>query len=103
MNNFEKIKNMSFEDFCKWLDEHRMIDAPWMDWWSKNYCDKCESIIVKAKDAEALLGITPFFNKEQYECTYCEINDGKCRFFPNQEAPNMKTIMRMWLEAKVDG
>lgn len=98
MTNFDKIKNMTFEQFAGWLDEHGMIDnTPWMNWFDENYCDKCESIIVKAGDAKEVLGIKPFYN-EEYECAYCEVHD-HCRFFPDKY-PSNKDIIKMWLEVK---
>ena len=97
MTNFEKIKNMSLEEFAEWLYEHGIVDnTPWMKWFDETYCGKCESIIVKAEDAEKVLGLKPFYN-EDYECAYCEVND-HCRFFKDREAPNVKDIIKMWLE-----
>ena len=102
MTNFDKLKSMSIDEFAKWLEEHGMIDnTPWMNWWDNNYCDKCESIIIKADEAESSLGIKPFYN-EEYECAYCEMHD-HCKFFPNQESPSISDIIKMWLEANVDG
>lgn len=102
MNNFEKIKNMSLEDLTNWIDEHGMYDnTPWMNWWNDNYCDRCESIIVKAEDAEVKLNIKPFCD-EEYECAYCEVHD-HCKFFPDRASPDVKEIITMWLEAEADG
>ena len=98
MNNFEKIKNMSLEEFAEWLYEHSMVDnTPWMNWFNETYCEKCESIIVKAEEAEAVLGIKPFY-KEEYECAYCEVYEDCCKFFPNG-CPSNRDIIKMWLEA----
>ena len=102
MNNFEKIKQMPLEEFAEWLYEHGMVDdTPWMKWFTENYCDKCESIIVKAEDAESILGFKPFY-KEEYEGTYCEVHEDCCKFFPDKY-PNNKDIIKMWLEVSVDG
>ena len=103
MNNFEKnFKQMSLEDFAEWLYENVMVDnTPWMNWFDKNYCSKCESIIVKAEDAEVVLGLKPFYN-EEYECTYCEVYEDCCKFFPNG-CPSNKDIIKMWLEVGADG
>lgn len=99
MTNFDKIKNMSLDELAEWIDEKCIIDnTPWMNWWDKTYCDKCESIIIKAEEAEDILGIKPFLN-EEYECVYCEVND-HCRFFEDRETPNVKDIIKMWLEVK---
>lgn len=102
MNNFEKIKSMSLEDFADWLYEHGMVDnTPWMNWFNKNYCDKCESIIVKAEDAESILSLKPFYD-EEYECAYCEVYD-HCKFFSDRESPAVKEIIKMWLEDNTNG
>ena len=99
MNNFDKIKQMSLEDFAEWLYEHGMVDnTPWMKWFNENYCDKCESIIVKSEDAEKVLGLKPFYD-EEYECAYCEVYEDCCKFFPNG-SPSNKEIIKMWLEEK---
>lgn len=102
MNNFEKIKQMSLEEFAEWLHEHGMVDnTPWMNWFNENYCEKCESIIVKSEDAEEVLGFKPFYD-EECECAYCEVYD-KCKYFPDlEETPSMKDIIKMWLEAEND-
>lgn len=98
MTNFEKLKNMSLEELAEWIDDNGMIDnTPWMNWWDKNYCDKCESIFVESEAAETILGIKPFYN-EKYECAYCEVHEGKCKFFPDADcAPSIKDIIKMWL------
>ena len=99
MTNFEKIKNMSLDEFAEWVDEHGMFDnTPWMKWFNENYCDKCESIFVKAEEAEKVLGIKPFYN-EEYECAYCEVYENCCKFFPDK-CPSNKDIIKMWLEVK---
>lgn len=99
MTNFENLKKMSLQDFTEWLQECGVFEnTPWMKWFNENYCDKCESIIVKADDAEKVLGIKPFLD-EEYECSYCEVYDDCCKFFPNG-CPSNKEIIRMWLEIK---
>lgn len=102
MNNFEKIKQMPLEEFAEWLDEHGMFDnTPWINWFNKNYCNKCDSIIVKAENAEEVLGIKPFYN-EEYECAYCEVYN-KCRYFAHlEQEPSIQEIIKMWLEAEDD-
>lgn len=101
MNNFDKLKNMTIEELAKFLDEHGMYDdTPWMKWFNENYCDKCESIIVKAAEAESIIGIKPFYD-EEYECAYCEVYEDCCKFF-SEGFPSNKDIIKMWLEAEDD-
>ena len=103
MTNFEKIKAMSLEDIAKFIDEHGMYDdTPWMNWWDKNYCDKCESVILNFEDTKKILGLTPFYEDNETECAYCEVHH-KCKYFPNlEEEPSMFDIVKMWLEAEND-
>lgn len=100
MTNFEKIKSMSIDELAEFIDEHAMYDdTPWMDWWDKTYCNKCESVVLNYEDSEKILGLTPFYEQEQ-ECAYCEVYH-KCRYFPDyEEEPSMKDIVKMWLEAE---
>ena len=100
MTNFEKLKSMSLEDFATFIDKHSMYDnTPWMNWWDKNYCDKCESIKLNYEETQKILQIVPFFKESTIECAYCEVH-GRCRYFPNiEETPSMQEIVKMWLEA----
>ena len=103
MTNFKQIQSMSLEDFAKWLDEHGQFDtAPWQDWFSKKYCNNCESIEVSYEDSKQKLGIDPLFYGLNTECAFCEIND-HCKFFPDIDGipSNLETI-RMWLAEEVD-
>ena len=101
MTNFEKFKNMTIEELAEFIDEHGMYDdTPWMNWWDKHYCDKCESVIVKFDDQENILGFCSY--KDNVECAYCEVYH-KCRYFPDlEEEPSMIDIVKMWLEAEHD-
>ena len=93
---------MPIDELAKWLDEHLMFDdAPHMQWFVENYCDKCESIMCKYEDSEKVLGFKPFYDAE-VECTYCEIYK-KCRFFPNMdEVPDGKETVKLWLESEIE-
>lgn len=101
MTNFDKIKSMSIDELAKFIDEHAMYDdTPWMDWWDKNYCDKCEYVTVKFDDQEKVLGFCSY--RDNIECAYCEVYN-KCRYFPDlEEEPSMQDIIKMWLEAEND-
>ena len=89
MTRFEKIKQMNIDEFAKWLDDHGEFDgSPWLNWWNDTYCKKCDPVIGRYEDS----------NKDM-EFSWCELNDG-CRFFPEMnKVPDMKQIIKMWLES----
>lgn len=92
MTNFELFKNMSLCEFTEWLDSFSIHDnAPWVEYFCENYCNKCEPEIA----------YIPYFNREM-ECAWCEMH-GKCRFFEDMEdTPNTKEIIKMWLESEIN-
>lgn len=92
MTNFEKIKSMSIEEFSEWLDKYGSFDgSPWMDWFSKKYCNNCENIMVKYPNKSGVRC------GKEFPCSYCELN-GNCRFFQDlEETPNNEEIIKMWL------
>ncbi len=89
MNPFNNFKSMNIDELAKWLDEYCYHDnAPWMLWFDKNYCQKCEGI--------------PMNEWSCWEYSYCEVNK-KCKFFPEMEkAPNCEEIVRLWLESEAE-
>ena len=98
MTRFEELKNMDIEALAKWIDENGQFDgSPWITWWDENYCSKCPSEH----------GYLPDDSGEHrwYICTefsWCELN-GKCKFFPEMdEEPELKDIIKMWLESDID-
>ena len=99
MNNFEKLQSMSVDELAKWLDEYGQFDtAPWMTWWNDNYCEQCESITVKITEEDKLKNHISCL-RDEFECAYCEINDNKCKFFPEMEdMPDNVEIIKLWLE-----
>lgn len=100
MTQFDKLKLMNTDEFAEWLDENGMFDgSPWMNWFDKNYCQKCESIKCKYTDAVEKLDIFPF-NDNSIECAYCEL-EHKCKYFPDmEEVPDMKYIIKLWLNSE---
>lgn len=82
MSNFNDIRFMGIDEFAKWLDRYGSIDdAPWLDWWDKNYCNKCV--------AESING---------HEYAWCELNC-KCKYFQDmKDIPNSEQVIKMWLE-----
>lgn len=84
ITNYKKIKSMKLDDFAKWLDEYcNFEDVPWMEWFDKTYCSKCEpeKIYIEVFDKET-------------DCSYCEVYN-KCKYF-NKEMDTLDIIKR-WL------
>lgn len=92
MTRFEEFKNMNIDEFAEWLDKYCAFDeSPWIKWFDELYCKKCEPIMCHYEDS-----------KNEFPCSYCELED-KCKFFPDlDEAPDNKMIIKMWLELEVD-
>lgn len=101
MTIYDKFINSSKEALAEWLDEHGMFDdSPWMKWFDNNYCQKCESEIIKRADSKLKLGFELKY-VSQTECSYCEVYK-HCRFFPDKkEVPSNKEIIEMWLSLEV--
>lgn len=95
--NYEKLQTLSIDELAEWLNEHGMYDeTPWSQWWDKNYCSKCESVICQYEDITDISEPLHFLSSK-IECAYCEINN-RCRFFPDmQDCPTNIDIIRMWL------
>ena len=92
MKVFDTIKSKDIDELAKWLDEYETSDfSPWIEWWDKNYCQKCDSIITYVS-----------YLKREAECSWCEVNN-KCKFFDNlDETPSNEQIIKMWLESEID-
>lgn len=93
MNNFERLKQMDIDQAAEWLDKHGQFDSsPWMKWFDSTYCKKCETIRARLVDPD-----------KENECSWCELNEDKCKFFPDQdETPEGKQIVKLWLESEVE-
>lgn len=89
----EEFKMMDIDSLAEWIDKYGQFDSsPWMEWWSKKYCDNCEPIMCHYEDSE-----------REFPVSWCELHDNKCKFFPEMdEAPNSKEIVKMWLESEVE-
>ena len=103
MNNFKRIQSMTVDELAEWLDENGQFDsAPWSEWFSKKYCNNCESIKCKYADTEEKLGITKFSYSGEIECAYCEL-EKNCRFFPElDDVPDNREVIKLWLEEEAD-
>ncbi len=94
MNNtvFDKFKSMSIDELTDWLNQYSQLDSiPWIEWWNKNYCIKCD----------AVTAFVPDYGRE-LDFSWCELND-KCKFFQDlDDVPDDKMIIKMWLESEVN-
>ena len=44
MTIFESIKSKNIDEFTEWLDKYGAFDgSPWIEWFDKTYCQKCEA------------------------------------------------------------
>lgn len=96
MTVFESFKANNIDELAEWLDKNiSCIDeTPWIKWWDNNYCNKCESEIVR----------TPYFlgGEREQECGWCELND-KCKYFQHlDDIPDNKYVIKLWLESEND-
>lgn len=86
MTNIDKFRSMSLDEFSLWLDKYGLFDSsPWMNWFSKQYCENCDTEKVMTE------------NGKTYPCAYCEIHE-HCRFFPDVPTPENYDITKMWLQ-----
>ena len=94
MTNFEKLQSLDIEQFAEWLDKNGMWDnSPWSKWFDLKYCQQCESVKATVKD---------YFGTRECDFAWCEL-EHKCRYFAdNEEIPDCKEIIKMWLEAEVE-
>ena len=90
MKVFDEIKSKNIDELAEWLDKHGVVDdSPWMQWWDKTYCSKCDPEIIETLIFETKI-----------EHAWCEVYH-KCRFFQDmEETPDSKQIIKMWLESE---
>lgn len=106
MTNYEWLTTLSIEQLAQWLDTNgHYEDSPWMIWFNKRYCSKCESEFIKREDSMSKLGFEgfegfEFLSDKEIECAYCEVHD-ECRFFPNRKNPCTQEIIEMWLKEAI--
>lgn len=90
IDNF-KLKNI--DELVEWFDENCNFEyAPWHKWFDNNYCHKCPSEIGKCT-----------YTGREMEFCWCEVNDNKCKFFPNMDSTlDSKQVIKMWLESEIE-
>ena len=98
MTNYKKLISKSPRALAEWLDKSGQFDgSPWMKWFDKNYCSKCDSIKINRADSKDILGFELMF-KSDTTCSYCEFYK-KCKYFPDkEEIPSNVDIIEMWLK-----
>lgn len=97
MTNFEKFKLMNIEELSEWLTQYGQFEnSPWINWWNETYCKNCDTEITYVINPK-----TGIKSDKPSECTWCEIHN-KCRYFQElDEVPDIKEMIKMWLENNV--
>jgi hypothetical protein len=95
MTVFENINSKNIDELVEWLDKNGASDGnPWILWFDKTYCRKCESVV------GYMPNILPDWSGE-HEFAWCELNH-KCKYFQNMEKiPDRKQTIKLWLESEV--
>lgn len=101
MTRYEQFTSLTIGQLAQWIDAHGQFDgSPWLEWFDRNYCSKCEPVYVTKEDSKEKLGFELLYNIKT-TCAYCEINK-ECKFFPGRENPSMVEIIEMWLKEPVE-
>ena len=92
MKVIDEFKSKTIDEFIDWLDEYCSFeDSPWVQWFDKNYCNKCPAEIGRYVDSD-----------RDMKFAWCELYD-KCRFFPDMvNVPSSKQMIKMWLESEIE-
>lgn len=90
MNIYEKIKTMNIEELTEYIYQCRQLDhTPWVNHFNSCYCENCEAIECEQDGKTELYA-------------YCELHDS-CKFFPDLNyAPELKDMIKLWLESEVE-
>lgn len=85
INVLSHLRQLSKVELAKWLDNLYNCESPWLEWYSKRYCNKC-----------------PAANVNGINYSWCELH-GKCRHFPEKdEVPTGAEMAEMWLDSEVN-
>ena len=92
MTVFKQIKNMTLDELAVWIRDNWLHDGDLViDWWDKNYCQKCEPEKITFPNID-----------HEYECCYCEKYD-KCRYFTElDKMPDDLMRVKLWLQSHVN-
>ena len=84
MTVYEYFMSKSIDELAEWLNENIADDSPWISWWDRKYCNKCDGVLYEGS-----------------EYGWCELNN-KCKFFQDMDGiPDNKQIIKMWLEREI--
>ena len=92
MTKFENFQSKTIDELATFLDKCGDLEvAPWIEWWDKNYCSKCQREYAE----------TPLFER-QMKFAWCELH-GQCKYFLDmQKVPDTQEIIKMWLESEME-
>jgi hypothetical protein len=84
-------KSQDIDEFVEWLSENGRYDySAWEQWWDENYCNKCGWVSAYLEEFDKVC-----------DCAWCEAN-GKCKYFQElDDIPDIKQIIKLWLESEV--
>ena len=90
MTVFKNIKHMNIDEFAEWFEKNCTHDENPCDvWWSKNYCDKCEPVVLYDEE----LG-------RKMKLCWCELHN-KCKYFQDRnELLDKRQMIKIWLESE---
>lgn len=92
MTVFESLKTKNIDELARWINKKDTLsDYPWIRWFDKNYCRKCETVFAI---------VEPF--DHECECAWCEAHK-KCKYFQDMvDIPNNEEIIKLWLESEAE-
>jgi hypothetical protein len=96
MTVFDSIHSKNIDELVEWLDKNgAYTESPWMKWYDKTYCRKCEPVV-----SSFVSDCYGDYWSDEHEFTWCELY-GNCRYFNNmKKVPDRKQTIRLWLESE---
>lgn len=90
MTNFEFIHSMDIETFAKFLNTLGFDGTPWVEWFNRKYCNKCEGVKAKVD-----------YDDNEHEFSYCEL-EHKCHYVDDDSWEDPLTNVLNWLKDDSD-
>lgn len=86
--NFNVIKNFNIDELADFINKYCEWEySPWEKWFTTNFCNSCERVMCH------LINST-----NEFPISWCDLNDNKCKFFPNLEnGLSNKELIKIWL------
>lgn len=97
MTVFENIHSKNIDELVEWLDKNGAYDdPPWLKWYDRNYCRKCEPVVCSyVNDCYGN------YYSNEHEFAWCELR-GNCRYFIDMKrVPDRKQTIKLWLESEI--